>query len=291
MTMTAKGLWGIEEYNLFCVFDKGLGLREGTIVQVNGMEVGRVSKLELTPESKVKLTFTIKKDYQPWITSDARVYATRDQNLITERIINIEQPSDIPLNPQKVLQNNGTLYAGMAQDIETVVEKAIILLDKVDHIAMTTDRILSMALDTNSSLGAVIGSRSLYNQITHQLENVEKLNDHAEQILATVDQRLPSVFDETDSLFKGVIKTSDKLDTIGTYALQMMGSVDTTIFALNMVLADFQILTRGVRQILNESTNKLERADDLMKGLSDIWFIRNRIPKKDTIPLLGGERW
>lgn len=291
MTLRAQGVLGVEEYRLYCFFDKGLGLRVGTKVQVNGVEVGRVSNLGLTPMSKVKLTFTIKTDYKPWITSDARVYATRDQNVIAERIINIEQPSGLPLNPAKVLQDGQELYAGQAQDIETVVEKAIQVLDMVERIAINTDKLLAMALDTQSTLGAMIGSRHLYDQLNLQVNKLDNITTHTEEILTAVDRRLPPLLDRTDTLVGKVGMVGDKLGTLSDRAVDLVGSIDTTVYSMNLILGDLQTLTRSASDLLVDGEAKLERVDDLVTGVSKFWFIRNRMPKKDTIPILSEERW
>ena len=50
-----------KEYSLFCNFDKGLGLRNGAAVQVNGVEVGSVDQVYLANDGTVRLELKIKK--------------------------------------------------------------------------------------------------------------------------------------------------------------------------------------------------------------------------------------
>jgi len=258
---------------------------------VNGVEVGKVKQLELTPDSRVQLTFTIKRQYQQWITSDARVYATRDQNLIADRVVNIEQPSGQAPNPSKVLQDGGILYAGEAQDIETVIEKAVNLLQTADTLASKANTLLNMALSPNSTFGALIGSREVYDQILFQLDKVDMITTHTEGVLASLETRVPPLLDRADTLIGQVGRVGVKLDTVSSQAIGLLHSVDTTLWAVNAIMGDLQNLTRGASQMMVDGESKLERADDLMKGLGSFWFIRNRIPKKDTVPLLGDEKW
>jgi len=291
MTMRVQGFIGVEEYKLYCYFDKGLGLRVGTKVQVNGVEVGKVKQLELTPDSRVQLTFTIKKQYQQWITSDARVYATRDQNLIADRVVNIEQTSGRAPDPSKVLQDGGILYAGQAQDIETVIEKAVNLLQTADTLAQKANMLLDMALSPKSTLGALIGSREVYDKLLFQLDKVDQITTHTEGVLGSLETRVPPLLDRADTLLGQVSRVGVKLDTVSTQAIGLLHSVDTTLSAVNSILGDLQNLSRGASQLMVEGQSKLERADDLMTGLGSFWFLRNRLPKKDTVPLLGDEKW
>lgn len=291
LTMRVQGFIGKEEYHLYCYFDRGLGLRVGTKVQVNGVEVGKVQALELTPDSRVKLTFRIDTTFRRWITSEARVYATRDQNLIADRVVNIEQPSGRAPDPAKILQDGGILYAGTAQDIETVIEKAVALLQTADTLAQKTNTLLNKALDPKSTLGALVGTRELYDQLLYQLSKVDQITTQTERIVSSLEVRFPPLLDRTDSLIGQVGRVGVKLDTISTQAMGLLGSVDTTIFAMNQIIGDLRVLTHGASQLLVDGDAKLERADNLMTGLSSFWFIRNRLPSKDTVPLFGEDQW
>jgi len=291
LTMRVQGLIGKEEYTLFCYFDKGLGLRVGTKVQVNGVEVGKVKKLELTKDSRVKLTFAIDTVYRRWITSDARVYATRDQNLIADRIVNIEQPSGTAPEFSHVLPDGGILYAGQAQDIETVIDKAVNLLASADTLTHKANTILTNALDPKSTLGALIMSRELYDQLLLQVNKVDGITSHTERILGSMESRLPPLLDRTDTLIGQVAKVGVKLDTISGHAIGLLNSVDTTLYAMNGIMGDLRILTRGASQMMLDADSKLDHADDLMTSLSRFWFIRNKIPQKDTVPTIGGDKW
>lgn len=291
LTLQAKGVIGVDEYQLHCLFDKGLGLRVGTKVQVNGVEVGRVSKLELTPTAKVKLTFTIKTAYQPWITSDASVYATRDQNLIAERVINIDHPAAIPINPQNILQDGQQIHAGQAQDIETVVEKAIQILDMAERVAVNIDNLLFMAQDTSTTLGLLLNSRAIYDALFDQVGKLDKITTNTEILLRDLNQKVPPLLYTADTAISSIALIGTKLNGFSDDAIRLISSLDTTIYSINLVLNDLQLLTRSAGKLLIDGETKLENIDGLVSAVSDFWFIKNRIPKKDTIPVFGDETW
>jgi len=106
-----------------------------------------------------------------------------------------------------------------------------------------------------------------------------------------VTTRLPPLLDGADTLIVQVGKVGVKLDTISTQAMGLLKSVDTTLYAVNQIMGDLRTLSRGATQMLVDGDAKLERADNLMTGLGSFWFIKNRIPKNDTVPLLGDDKW
>ena len=114
-----SGMIGVEEYKLHSTFDKALGLRPGTRVQISGVDVGQITDMKIEGDG-VYMEFTIYKKYQNWITDSAQVYAIRDQNVISARVINIEARR----GKGRVLEDGEFLPPGKAQDIETVLETA-----------------------------------------------------------------------------------------------------------------------------------------------------------------------
>jgi len=298
LTMRSQGigLYKAEEYQLYCVFDQGLGLRKGTKVLVKGVEVGRVGALELTSDGRVRLAFDIKTEFSPWIVERSEVYATRDQNLIAERIINIVPPP--VAKGQQVLPAGSTLVAGDAQDIETVIQKAVALLVTADTLAQKANLILNSALSPHTTLGALIQSRELYDQLLLQVDKIDQITTGTDRLVTTLDQTLPPLLYRTDSIISNADKlvgqigvVGGKLDTIAGQAMGLISSVDTTLFAINTILGDLRELTQGASHLLIDGEEKVEKADQLMSGLGSFWFIRNRIPKNDTIPLIGHEAW
>ena len=79
-----------EEYKLYSTFEKALGLKKGTNVQISGVDVGRVTNVSIKQDAtgaisdSALMEFTIEKKYQKLITDSAKAFAIRDQNLKTE---------------------------------------------------------------------------------------------------------------------------------------------------------------------------------------------------------------
>ena len=164
-----SGMIGVEEYHLHSTFEKALGLRPGTRVQISGVDVGQISDMEIK-DNGVYMEFTLRKQFQSWITDSATVYAIRDQNLISARVVTIEARKGVG----RILEDGDFLPPGRAQDIETVLETANELLGRVNLLIDAADTLVAMAMDTGTTVGALFGSRALYDNLNTQLH---RLND------------------------------------------------------------------------------------------------------------------
>lgn len=279
--------WGVEEYKIYCYFDKGLGLRNGTKIQVNGVDVGRVSNIELTTDGRVRLEFTIRTMYKQHITTTSIIHATRDQNLISERIINIGRGE----LAGRVLEDGDELHAGTAQDIETVLEHVLRLLDRIDRIAIAADTLFQMAMDPQTTIGALVGSRHLYDQIHNRIGEVGDITRKTTGLLDYVNTSLPLILDRTDSLTRNIVTVAEDLTVLSGKANEMMVSLDSTVYSLNLMLGDLKLLARNANHLMMGGEEKLERIDELVGSLNKFWIIRNRIPDKDTIPAMTDGLW
>jgi hypothetical protein len=56
------------------------------------------------------------------------------------------------------------------------------------------------------------------------------------------------------------------------------------------MLNDFYSVMGTAGNIITDGSQALNRTDEVMGGLSKFWFLRSKIPQKDSIPLLG-EAW
>jgi phospholipid/cholesterol/gamma-HCH transport system substrate-binding protein len=269
-----------EQYYLLAEVEQGQGLRIGTKVQINGVNVGSVERMELAGNGKVRMALAIGKEYQPWVTDSARAYAVRDQNLLSERVINI----DISRKGDRVLRNNEYISAGSAQDIEAVLKAANELLARIDKLVVTADTLLGMIVDTNTTVGMLLGSRVLFDRVDTLVQNLGTLAGGAQGVMDTVQNALPQV-----TAFVG--KTAGAVEHIFTQVDGTLGDLGGTIRNINELIDSTQGLVGSVKPLLNDVSGTLGKAGELVDGVGGIWPIKNHIAKKDTVPLMTEETW
>ncbi len=303
----STGMIGVEEYKLHSTFEKAFGLRPGTRVQISGVDIGQIGEVEVEGDG-VFIEFVIRKQYQPWITDSAKVFAIRDQNMISARVINI----DVRRGKGRVLEDGDFLPPGQAQDIETVLETANVLLGRVNTLVDAADSLLGMAMDTGTTIGAMFGSRALYDNLNRQLNRIDDMTYVGKRVLFqtanimdTLQVQMPTLLNKVDVIttdvggliteLKPVPQKVDKLmggveDLMGNVG-GLMGKLDVSLNKADNMLAEVGELTSGLGDFMEATEQTLQSADDLMNGLSDMWIIRRSIPSKDSVPFMVETLW
>ncbi|MCF0215005.1 MAG: MCE family protein [Fibrobacteraceae bacterium] len=283
----ASGMF-VEEYTLHSNFEKALGLRPGTRVQISGVDVGQISNMEVT-SSGVRMEFTIQRKYQSWITDSATVFAIRDQNVISARVINIE----IQQGKGHILEDGDYLPPGKAQDIETVLETANQLLARVNELIDAADTLVAMAMDTGTTVGALFGSRLLYDNLNRQLNRLDDITytgkmalGKADELLDTLKQNVPPLFNQMDRIADDVSTMLTDLKPLPGKVDNMFGKLDTTMVKVDGLVDGMGNMMGGLQDFMVSTEATLESADELMSGISNMWIIRRSIPKKDSVPFV-----
>ena len=296
----STGMIGVEEYRLHSNFEKAFGLRPGTRVQISGVDVGQIGGMDVEGEG-VKIEFIIRKEFQNLITDSATVFAMRDQNMISARIINI----DIRRGKGRVLEDGDYLPPGQAQDIETVLETANELLGRVNQLIDAADTILGMAMDTGTTIGALFGSRLLYDNLNRQLNRLDdityvgkKVLFQASDLFDTMQYHIPVLLDKVDTIatdvsgLMGDIKPlPQKVDNLMNNVDTLMGRVDNTFGRVNGLLNEVGLVTSGLSDFMEATEQTLQNADDLMAGVSNMWIVKRSMPNQDSVPFMVETLW
>ena len=295
-----EGIIGVEEYHLHSRFNKAFGLHAGTKVQISGVDVGQIDSMEVEGNGVV-MHFKIRKQYQNLITDSAEVFAIRDQNLISARVVNI----DIRRSKGRVLQDGDFLKPGDAQDIETVIETANELLGRVNTLINAADTLVGMALDTGTTIGALFGSRLLYDNLNRQLNRLDditysgkKVLNQASGLFDTIQVQVPVLLGKVDNIADNVSGMMNelqpmpqKLDNLLGNVDGMMGKVDNTFNRVDGLLNEVSLVTAGLSDFMEATEQTLQNADDLMAGISHMWIVKRSLPSKDSVPFMVETLW
>ena len=293
--LAANNILKDQQYKLYSTFEKALGLKKGTRVQISGVDVGQVTNTEIQPDGKgVRMEFSIKQQYQSYITDSALVYAIRDQNMISTRVINI----DIKKDKGTILQDGQTIKAGPAQDIETVVETANQILGRVNNLIDAADELVAMALDTGTTMGALFGSRTLYDNLNRQLYRIDEITYIGKNVLKktaflldTMKTTVPALLTRANDVTDNVGNLLEDFKPLPGQVTSLLNSMDSTVGRVDNLVTDFGTVTTGLQDFMNTTETTLQSADDLMSGISKMWLFRSNIPKHDSVPFVVETLW
>lgn len=281
----SSGVIGREEYQLYSRFDKALGIGNGTKVQINGVEVGRISNMKLEANSVV-LEITIQKQFQNWITDSAQIFALRDQNLISSRVMNI----DIRRSG-RVLQDGDTLQSGTAQDLETVIESVNEILYRLNDLIDVAGNVLGLITDSGTTIGALLGSRTLYDNLNLQVGRVDTITSVGTDILIAINEDIPSLLDHSDTVLTDLRRIVGGVQNVPENLDVMFGSMNGFFLQMDTLITNFNGMANVVTGLAEIGGNTLESADEVMSGLSNMWLVRRSIPRADSVPFTVETLW
>ena len=280
-----SGVIGVEEYHLTSYFEKALGISEGTKVQINGVEVGRVSKIILEAKD-IKMKLTIRKKYQDWITDSAVVYAIRDQNVISSRVMNIDVQKR-----GRVLQDGEIIASGQAQDLETMLETANDLLHQVGDLVKVADTIVTLVMDTGTTIGALLGSRALYDNLNTQLLRLDKITNLGTSLLVNFNQNVPTLFKQSETMLNDMQNLLNGMENVPNQVNNMFTSMDNLFDRMDTLVTNVDGMSKSLSGFITVGEKTLEGAENIVDGMSNMWIIRRSIPEKDSIPFTVETLW
>ncbi len=285
--LVTAGVIGVEEYKLYSHFEKAQGLHVGTDVQISGVSVGHISKIEIDASGKVRMEFTIRKEFQPWITDRATIYPIRDQNVISERVVTV----DVRKGEGRVLEDGEMIVAGKAQDIETVLETLNEVLERVTVLIDAADTLVALTMDTGTTIGALLGSKMIYEKLNTQLDRLDHFSYEGLILLNDLSIHLPRILHGADSLTQNLNVMVRGLEDTPQRVNDVFMSFDGVFHNLNGTLDSLNRVVGTVSGMAVQGEEALQNADDLMEGLSNIWLVRRSMPKRDSVPFAAEDAW
>ena len=280
-----KGVFALQ-YNLSAVFENGVGLRPGADVLFNGVKIGRVESLNLSgrggggdvSSGKVVLNLVIDRKFQDFITSRSVAFALRDKNLVSDRVVNIETPGP----GGEILKTGDTLMVSDSRDIETVLSGLTNLMGKMDALINSIDGIVDMSKDPNTTVGAMLGSRELYDRLLAGVNNVDSAVHEGRQVLGkvhslsdTMHMALGGLLARADTTSRKMLGTMEQAEKLGVHANVLAERSETILVRMD--------------QLMVQGAGKMDQAGDLMDAVSQLWFIRGKMAAKGGYPVLLNE--
>lgn len=276
-----KGVFELQ-YTLSAVFENGIGLRQGADVLFNGVKIGRVESVNLlgkggseAASGKVVLNMTIDRKFQNFITRRSVAFALRDKNLVSDRVVNIET-----LGPGgDVLQGGDTVSVSDSRDIETVLSGLTKLMGKMDLLINSIDDIVAMSKDPHTTVGAMLGSRELYDRLLAGVNQVDTAVGQGRLVLGkvqlladTIHTAMGGFLQRADTTSARLARTADQAEQLSVHA--------------NVIAGQSETILRRMDQIMLQGSGKMEQAGDLMDAVGQLWFIRGKLAKTTEYPLL-----
>ncbi len=205
--MNSTGGWFTHKITLTSYFDNAGGLREGAPVRLSGVDIGNVTKVGIVtdkPLTPVKVTMKVNTNYASSLRKDS-ITLLSTAGILGETFVDIDSAS--AKGPEA--GDGDTLAARNQPDIQDVVRASQGTLENMDALLKRVDRIIAFIESGQGSIGKVIYSPALYDQLNATVTEFKGLVDQIQSGKGSIGPLLTS-----DEAYKKVMAAVDKVNAM-----------------------------------------------------------------------------
>lgn len=261
------------QYNYYAYYDDVGGLQPSAVVQLKGLQIGKVGAIELNGKEKVKVTITISKKTR--LPTGTLANLTSLDLLGTKGIsLDLGTGSEM-LEDESTLNSaiEGGLVDKLSVEVTPLLQDVRIVVNHVDSVLLAVNQIFSQKTreDLQQSIAALHVSMdhfsSLSAALNRQSGTIEKVIGNADKITSNlannndnIDKMLKNLRTTTDNLSQARIhETVAKLDKMADELGQVSKKLNDGQGSLGMAIND--------KQMYNEINGTLKSLSELAADL------------------------
>lgn len=237
------------------------GLSTSKPVMVNGYQIGRVSKLQLQENGKIRTEFKIKKEYPIPSNTVARIVSA---DLLGSKAIVFD------LGNSKTMARNGDpllsdIQANLMEKVEPLQTKVENLIEKLDSVLSAVNTALDdeFQRDFKKSLSSISAS---LNNIQNITTDVEGLVESERVRLTSIMRNLESITNNFKNYDRQITTILNNLDHMSDNLAK--AEIKETIDNANKAMLDVQAITEKINRG-EGSIGLLINDDKLYNNLND----------------------
>ncbi|HEY6304294.1 MAG TPA: MlaD family protein [Terriglobales bacterium] len=279
--MSGTGGWFTSKITLRSYLDNAGGLREGAPVRLAGVDIGNVTGIRIVegkPTTPVEVTMKVNTKYKFNLRKDS-VTLLSTAGVLGETFVDVD--SSAAKGPVAV--DGDTLPGRDQPQIEDVVRASQGTLQNMDSLLKRVDRIVAFIESGQGSIGKVIYSPVLYDQLNATVAEFKGLMDDIQNGKGSIGPLLTS-----DEAYKKVIAAIDKLNVIVDEIQQGKGTAgkllkDPELYNnANKAIANVRELTDDInagKGAIGKMTHDQEFAAKLQTLISNLSELSERLEK------------
>jgi phospholipid/cholesterol/gamma-HCH transport system substrate-binding protein len=279
--MSGTGGWFTRKITLYSYFDNASGLREGAPVRLAGVDIGNVTGIRVVqnkPMTPVEVTMKVNTKYSFNMRKDS-VTLMSTAGILGETFVDVD--SSTAKGPPAV--DGDTLAARDQPDIQDVVRASQGTLQNMDSLLKRVDRIVAFIESGQGTIGKIIYSQAMYDQINATVLEFKGLLDDIQSGKGSIGPLLTN-----DEAYKKVIAAIDKINVMVDDLQQGKGTAgkllkDPVLFDnANKAIANVRQLTDDInagKGALGTMTHDQEFADRLKVLMTNLSALSDRLEK------------
>jgi phospholipid/cholesterol/gamma-HCH transport system substrate-binding protein len=198
--VTGARFWGAK-YRVVTYMPEVNGVQQGAPVDLDGLPVGNVLSLSLTPRPEdrahsVTMVLEIDQKYQDQIRTDSAA-SLATQGLLGDRYVMISRGLT-----GSIIPNNGVIRTQEAAGMQEVIAESGDLMVTMNELASNLRDTIDGINRGNGSLGKFVKDPALYNHLDDTVQKVDALADSIQQGQGSLGKLVTSddLYNKTDSV-------------------------------------------------------------------------------------------
>ncbi len=279
--MSGTGGWFTHKITLRSYFDNAGGLREGAPVRLAGVDIGNVTGIRIAggkPTAPVEVTMKVNTKYAFDLRKDS-VTLLSTAGILGETYVDVD--SSAAKGPEAT--NGDTLAARDQPDIQDVVRASQGTLQNMDALLKRVDRIVAFVESGQGSIGKVIYSPALYDQLNATVAEFKGLVDDIQSGKGSLGPLLTN-----DEAYKKAMAAIDKVNVLIDELQQGKGTAgkllkDPELYNnANKTMANVRQLTDDInagKGAIGKMTHDEEFAAKLHTTMNNLAALSERLEK------------
>ncbi|MGM0593473.1 MAG: MlaD family protein [Pseudomonadota bacterium] len=266
------------------------GITTETTVKVSGIEVGRVERLDITPDNRIQISMRIKQRYRELIRQDSQA-AIGKLSMFGRSTIDIEAgspslptlPDGATIQVEEPLSMDQLIaeLTPVVRAAESSVERFAAVMEAIDpkqvqSIVANLERssadirqVTGQIAEGRGSLGAVVYDEALEARLKGAVIALEGSLSQAEQRLA----ELAPVLDNVDTIARQTGEASHGFPALVEESQTMVGKVNTTLTSVNLE-------AKQIPELITRMNVLMEQTDRLLDGIANSWLFSDEADKE-----------
>ena len=279
--MSGTGGWFTHKIRLRSFFDNAGGLRVGAPVRLAGVDIGNVVGIRIVadrPTTPVEVTMHVNTTYRFNLRKDS-VTLLSTAGILGETYVDVD--SSAAKGPE--VTDGDTLAAREQPDIQDVVRASQGTLQNMDALLKRVDRIVAFIESGQGSIGKVIYSPALYDQLNATVVEFKGLVDDIQNGKGSLGPLLTS-----DEAYKKAMAAIDKVNVLIDELQQGKGTAgkllkDPELYNnANKTVANVRQLTDDInagKGAIGKMTHDEEFAARLQTTMNNLAALSERLEK------------
>jgi phospholipid/cholesterol/gamma-HCH transport system substrate-binding protein len=279
--MSGTGGWFTHKITLRSYFDNAGGLRNGAPVRLAGVDIGNVAGIRIVrdkPATPVEVTMKVNTTYRFNLRKDS-ITLLSTAGVLGETYVDVD--SSAAKGPEAT--DGDTLAIRDQPDIQDVVRSSQGTLQNMDALLKRVDRIVAFIESGQGSIGKVIYSPALYDQLNATVLEFKGLMDDIQSGKGSLGPLLTS-----DEAYKKAMAAIDKVNVMVDELQQGKGTAgkllkDPELYNnANKTMANVRQLTDDInagKGAIGKLTRDQEFAAKLQTTMNNLAALSERLEK------------